>query len=77
MYKFIFKPILFLLSPEKAHHTSLFILRVLCLIPGMQSVIRLLFTIHNPKLERERLGLKFRNPVGLAAGFDKKAKYIE
>lgn len=77
MYKFIFKPILFLLSPEKAHHTSLFILRVLCLLPGMQSAIRLLFTFQNPKLEREKLGLKFRNPVGLAAGFDKNAEYIE
>ena len=31
---------------------------------------------NNDVLETEAFGLKFKNPVGLAAGFDKNAKYI-
>lgn len=77
MYKYIIKPLLFLLPPEKAHWTSLFILRLVCHIPGMKSIIRLLFSTRNSDLEKEVMGLKFRNPIGLAAGFDKNAQYIE
>lgn len=31
----------------------------------------------HPSLERELFGLKFKNPVGIAAGFDKDAKMID
>ena len=33
--------------------------------------------MEDPRLEREVFGLKFSNPVGLAAGFDKDAKLID
>ena len=39
--------------------------------PGMQSLAR--HGRADPRLEREVFGLKFPNPVGLAAGFDKNA----
>ena len=35
------------------------------------------FCFKNNKLEREVFGIKFSNPVGLAAGFDKDAKIID
>ncbi|SRX75155.1 Dihydroorotate dehydrogenase (quinone) [Aequorivita antarctica] len=41
---------------------------------GFGSIFRSIYKIENPKLERELFGLKFPNPVGLAAGFDKDAK---
>lgn len=46
-------------------------------IPGAKSVLKLFFTKENPTLERELFGIKFKNPVGLAAGFDKDAKLID
>jgi dihydroorotate dehydrogenase len=43
-------------------------------IPGMKSLLRAIFRVSDPVLEREVLGMKFPNPVGLAAGFDKNAE---
>ncbi|MCD8185335.1 MAG: quinone-dependent dihydroorotate dehydrogenase [Rikenellaceae bacterium] len=74
MYKHIFRPIFFLLSPETIHHLIVFGLKVVRWIPGGTAVIRALFTVKHPSLEREVFGIKFSNPVGLAAGFDKNAE---
>ena len=49
-------------------------LRKLLKLPAVGKFIRKRFTIEDPRLEREVFGLKFKNPVGLAAGFDKDAK---
>ena len=46
-------------------------------IPGKKAVFKKLFDFEHPALEREVFGLKFKNPVGLAAGFDKDAKLID
>lgn len=73
MYKTIIKPLLFLLKPEKAHHLTFNLLRITLAIPGMKFIFARLFVVADPKLEREVFGLKFANPVGLAAGFDKDA----
>jgi len=42
-------------------------------IPGISSLFKFLFVVNDKRLEREVFGLKFKNPVGLAAGFDKDA----
>lgn len=42
-------------------------------IPGMKSLWKKWYVVDHPSLERELFGLKFKNPVGLAAGFDKDA----
>lgn len=76
MYKLLIRPFFFLFSAEKAHNISMTLLRISLAIPGMQYIFKALFGISNPKLKREVLGLKFDNPVGLAAGFDKDAKYL-
>ena len=47
------------------------------MIPGINWTWRLLFKIQDTRLEREVFGLKFENPVGLAAGFDKDAKLFD
>ena len=72
MYKLIIRPILFLFDPEKVHYFTFSIIKFLNVI-GFGIVFRNLFLIKNPKLEREVFGIKFPNPVGLAAGFDKNA----
>ena len=70
MYKAI-RPLLFCLSPERIHGIVVVLLRIISYIPLSDKLIRLFFDYKNPKLEREVFGIKFKNPVGLAAGFDK------
>ncbi|MEM8893327.1 MAG: dihydroorotate dehydrogenase (quinone), partial [Bacteroidota bacterium] len=77
MYKGLIRPLLFLLPPERAHYFTFDLLRILHLVPGMGSLFRWLFSYRNDRLERELFGLKFPNPVGLAAGFDKDARLID
>jgi dihydroorotate dehydrogenase len=72
MYKFFLRPILFLIDPEKVHHLVFTLLK----LPGLKHLFRLLCKYENPRLSKEVFGLRFRNPVGLAAGFDKDAKLI-
>src|SRR5690606_24395556 len=76
MYKLI-KPIFFSMAPEKAHHTVTNGLKTFTKIWGSKSILKSLYAVEDPRLEREVFGLKFKNPVGLAAGFDKNAAYIE
>jgi dihydroorotate dehydrogenase len=73
MYKLIIRPILFLFDPEKIHHFSFALIAFVNKIPGVSALIRSLFCVEDKRLEREVFGLKFKNPVGLAAGFDKNA----
>ncbi|MEM8928168.1 MAG: quinone-dependent dihydroorotate dehydrogenase [Bacteroidota bacterium] len=73
MYKLVIRPLLFLLNAETAHHFSFSSIRLLSGL-GFSNIFRKLFTADDPKLEREVFGLTFKNPVGLAAGFDKDAK---
>lgn len=72
MYKLLIRPLLFLFDPEKVHYFSFSLIRILNKI-GFGGMFRSQFQINNPKLERELFGIKFPNPVGLAAGFDKNA----
>ncbi len=72
MYKFFIRPLLFLLDPEKVHKLSFAAIRLLSKM-GFSALFRSLYVIENKELEREVFGLKFKNPVGLAAGFDKNA----
>ncbi len=74
MYKSLIRPILFLFDPEKVHYFSFSTIRLLHRIPCAGFLIRKLFHVSNPSLEREVFGIRFPNPVGLAAGFDKDAK---
>ncbi|MEW7279558.1 quinone-dependent dihydroorotate dehydrogenase [Aquimarina sp. 2201CG1-2-11] len=73
MYTFLIRPLLFMFDPEKVHHFTFRAVRLLSRIPFVAPIFRAMYQINNPKLEREVLGLKFKNPVGLAAGFDKNA----
>ncbi|HUM46927.1 MAG TPA: quinone-dependent dihydroorotate dehydrogenase [Chitinophagales bacterium] len=66
----------FLLSPENAHQFVIWLLEVIIKVPGGEWLIRRVWCIENPALEKNVSGLHFTNPVGLAAGFDKDAKHI-
>src|SRR5690606_4933189 len=77
MYKSIIRPILFKFDPEKVHYFTFSVLRIANKIPFVSSIIRSCYLVNDKRLEREVFGLKFKNPVGLAAGFDKDAKLYQ
>lgn len=70
LYRSILRPVLFRLPPESVHELALKGLS-LALAPGFARRIAADRFARAPFGELHRFGLKFRNPVGLAAGFDK------
>lgn len=72
MYKLILRPLFFLFDPEMVHHFSFTMIKLFSKL-GFSGMFRSLYVLEDPRLEREVFGLKFKNPVGLAAGFDKNA----
>ena len=73
MYKLLLRPIFFLFDPEKIHYFTFSLIKMASKIPGLSALFRRLYLIENKKLEKTLFGLRFKNPVGLAAGFDKNA----
>lgn len=73
MYKLLIRPLLFKFDPEKVHYFTFSLIRNLSKIPGFASIFKSLYLVNDKRLETEVFGLKFPNPVGLAAGFDKNA----
>ncbi len=67
----------FLLEPERAHSVAMSLLQTVLALPGVKALLHKRFTVTNRLLETEAFGLKFPNPVGLAAGFDKNADYVD
>lgn len=76
MYGLI-RSLLFRLEAERAHEWSMGLLSAFCRLPGMQGLLSSRFRVEDPSLRTEAFGLSFPNPVGLAAGFDKNARYLE
>jgi len=77
MYNLFIKPLFFLLPAEKAHYFTVDLLKLVLAIPGIRWVFRQLYHVSDSRLERNYLGLRFPNPVGLAAGFDKDGKSFQ
>lgn len=73
MYKSLLRPLFFSFDPEKIHHFTFSLIKFSSKIPGFSALFRSLYVVNDKKLERNLFGLTFKNPVGLAAGFDKNA----
>ena len=76
MYKLL-KNTLFLLPAEKAHTLTMYLLKLSFKIPVIKNIILNLFKVNSKKIEKKLWGITFPNPVGLAAGFDKNANYLD
>ena len=77
IYKRLIKSILFKTNPEKIHNLALIMGTILSKSKVIRYFLKKSFLYKNKTLEQEILKIRFRNPVGLAAGFDKDAKLIE
>ncbi|MBI2730557.1 MAG: quinone-dependent dihydroorotate dehydrogenase [Sphingobacteriales bacterium] len=75
MYQLL-RNFLFLFDPEKVHYFSMKSLKLFCNFGFARKWFRKKFCFDNNSLERDFWGLLFKNPVGLAAGFDKNARYL-
>lgn len=71
MYKKIIKPILFKFDPEHVHDFFIFVGKILSSNIFTRKIVRAVCNYENSMLEIEVAGIKFKNPIGLAAGFDK------
>ncbi len=71
MYKSILRPVLFLIPAETIHNIVNIIIKIVFSIPGSRTFSDIFFSLKNKRLVRNVFGLRFENPVGLAAGFDK------
>ena len=73
MYKLLIRPILFWFDPEEVHYFTFSLIQFFSKVPGFSTIIKAIYEVEDKRLETEVFGLKFKNPVGLAAGFDKDA----
>jgi len=76
MYQLI-KQLLFKFPPESIHHSVMRGIKLLHGLPLGKTILNAGFNTKTTGLEKELWGLTFRNPVGLAAGFDKDARYTD
>ena len=60
-----------LLGAERAHDWAVALLHWIGKLPGAKWLMSKIYAVHHPSLEREVFGLKFKNPVGIAAGYDR------
>ena len=74
MYKKVIRPILFLFDTEKVHNFTFLFFKIILNLPFIGYIVRKTYSVENKKLHKKIFGLEFKNPVGLAAGFDKDAK---
>ncbi|ANE53644.1 quinone-dependent dihydroorotate dehydrogenase [Flavisolibacter tropicus] len=72
----LLRRLLFTLSPEKAHHVTMNLIQESCNIGFLRQQLANRFQFQDASLEKNLFGLRFSNPVGLGAGFDKNAKYL-
>jgi dihydroorotate dehydrogenase len=68
LYERLLKPILFSMDPELVHEVAIATLKTLSRLPWLLDVLP---RSGDQRLNRELFGLRFPNPIGLAAGFDK------
>jgi dihydroorotate dehydrogenase len=76
MYKWI-RSLLFIFPPESVHHFSMFILNGISATSPGRFLLRRAFSVNEPSLGKYFAGIFFRNQIGLGAGFDKNAKYLQ
>ncbi|HVB02078.1 MAG TPA: quinone-dependent dihydroorotate dehydrogenase [Chitinophagaceae bacterium] len=76
MYRLLQK-ILFLFPPESMHRLAMGWLKLICSLPNGKKALSRMYLVRSPALRQEVFGLQFSNPVGLAAGFDKNALYLD
>lgn len=74
LYTRIIRPLLFLFPAERVRNFSLATLRIVGGSRFGEWFLSRLYGYRHPSLEREVFGVRFRNPIGAAAGLDRDAR---
>lgn len=74
-YRKVLRPVLLKLQPKQAHTLALSLLEMLRTFRLTRIFVQLLYKRRTPAIKTEVFGIDFRNPVGLAAGFDTNAQF--
>jgi dihydroorotate dehydrogenase len=74
MYESLLKPLLFLFDPELMHDVFVWIGEALGKAAPGRAIVRAVCDYEHPALRENILGVDFKNPIGLAAGFDKNVR---
>ncbi|MDD5415933.1 MAG: quinone-dependent dihydroorotate dehydrogenase [Candidatus Daviesbacteria bacterium] len=77
LYQNLLKPVFFKIDPESIHDFMTWVGMLLGKSKITKSITAFFLTYSHPSLEQKILGIKFNNPVGLAAGFDKNARLTQ
>ncbi len=77
MYKLLIRPIFFFFNAEFIHNISLSLVNIMYFIPGIKFISKKIFCLEDEKLSFQLEKIKFKNKIGLAAGFDKNAEYLD
>ena len=77
MYKWLIRPLLFSFDPERVHYFTTSLLRLILKIPILSYIYRSQYKYESQKLQTKVFDILFKNPVGLAAGFDKNAEFYK
>lgn len=76
-YSNIAKPLLFLISPDQAHHAMIILTSFLGRLGFVRALVKMLFYIKPAESLKQNLnGIDFNSPVGLSAGFDKNGEIM-
>ncbi len=76
LYSSLLRPVLFHLDPEWVHDRAIQATRVMWPLPPVRWLLSGLYRYCDPCLESVVCGIRFPNPVGLAAGFDKNGQAV-
>lgn len=77
MYKYFIKPLLFLFPPDYVHAVVVKFSSLIFRFSFIRNIVSYFFVFKHQSLEKEILGIKFNNPVGLGGGFDKDSELIQ
>lgn len=75
VYKIV-RRLLFLQAPEAIHYRAMRALQQAYKLAPFRAILKRIFCLKDTRLERTLWGIKFPNPVGLGAGFDKDARWV-
>ena len=76
LWRYVLRPLFFRINPERAHYVAMGGFHVAAYVPGFTAALRACYAVKDARLENEVFGIKFPNPIGLAAGFDKEARWF-
>ena len=77
MYKLFIRPLFFIFNAEFIHNISLSLVNLLYFIPGIKLISKKIFCLEDERLSFNFENIKFKNKIGLAAGFDKNAEHLD